>query len=268
MSCACSSRARRCRPTPTSSSCPAARRPSPTSPRCGGRAGTSTSRPMSAAAAGSVGLCGGFQMLGRTIDDPRRRRGCAGDVAGLGLLGGRHRPDRAKTLAVRDGRELGTGMPVRGYEIHMGRTDGPGRTRPMLDLAGGTDGAVAADGRVDGLLPARPVRERPLPSRLLARVADGRWAAQRTRPGSRPRSTEWRCNSSAGWISSGCWRSPGSRGSEGRGTPAGGCSYPFRARHGLRGRHRSGCSASPDRRRSGISALAPGTPTQSAERAT
>ncbi len=32
----------------------------------------------------------------------------------------------------------------------MGRTEGPGRQRPMLRLAGATDGAVSADGRVLG----------------------------------------------------------------------------------------------------------------------
>jgi adenosylcobyric acid synthase len=39
---------------------------------------------------------------------------------------------------------------VTGYEIHLGRTTGPGLERPMLALAAGPDGAVSADGRVMG----------------------------------------------------------------------------------------------------------------------
>jgi len=41
-------------------------------------------------------------------------------------------------------------MPVRGYEIHLGITSGPGLARPMLDLGGRPDGAVSADGRLAG----------------------------------------------------------------------------------------------------------------------
>ena len=98
-----------------------------------------------------LGLCGGYQMLGPQHRRPARARGCRRAVAGLGLLDGRHRPRcRPRRWPLREARELATGEPVRGYEIHMGRTDGPGRQRPMLQLAGGTDGAVSADGRVMG----------------------------------------------------------------------------------------------------------------------
>jgi adenosylcobyric acid synthase len=97
-----------------------------------------------------LGLCGGYQMLGRVIADPEGIEGHAGSVAGLGLLdvetviGG----DKA-TDTVR-GRHVATGSPVAGYEIHLGRTSGPDCARPFLDLDGRADGARSVDGRVAG----------------------------------------------------------------------------------------------------------------------
>src|SRR5262249_22668145 len=58
--------------------------------------------------------------------------------------------ERDKRVFLTSGTELGTGMPVEGYEMHLGATIGPGLSRPMLRLADGADGAVAADGRVAG----------------------------------------------------------------------------------------------------------------------
>jgi adenosylcobyric acid synthase len=97
-----------------------------------------------------VGLCGGYQMLGWTIADPLGLEGAPGTAPGLGLLEVDTVLEPVKTLALRDARELATGEAVRGYEIHMGRTHGPGCARPMLRLAGAADGAVSADARVMG----------------------------------------------------------------------------------------------------------------------
>jgi adenosylcobyric acid synthase len=55
-----------------------------------------------------------------------------------------------KTLVSREGHECASGEAVRGYEIHLGRTRGPGCDRPMLRLGAAADGAVSADGRVMG----------------------------------------------------------------------------------------------------------------------
>jgi len=63
-----------------------------------------------------LGVCGGFQMLCRVIDDPVESR--AGVVEGLGLLDADIVFDADKTLKVWDGQ--GT-TPLRGYEIHHGR---------------------------------------------------------------------------------------------------------------------------------------------------
>ena len=97
-----------------------------------------------------LGLCGGYQMLGRTIADPAGHEGPPGSVAGLGHV------DVATVLSddKRLTRASGTtadGEPFAGYEMHMGATDGPDRARPFARLDDGAlDGAVSADGRVSG----------------------------------------------------------------------------------------------------------------------
>ncbi|RMD62783.1 MAG: cobyric acid synthase [Alphaproteobacteria bacterium] len=97
-----------------------------------------------------VGLCGGYQMLGRRIDDPAGIEGPAGSSDGLGLLDLATELTGDKTLRAVSGVDLATGADVRGYEMHVGRTHGPGLARPMLRFGARTDGAVAPDGRVMG----------------------------------------------------------------------------------------------------------------------
>jgi adenosylcobyric acid synthase len=97
-----------------------------------------------------LGLCGGYQMLGREIADPAGIEGPAGSVAGLGLL------DVATTLSC-DKRLVAVtgstsdGISFSGYEMHMGVTTGADAARPFATLADGHhDGAVSATGRVSG----------------------------------------------------------------------------------------------------------------------
>jgi adenosylcobyric acid synthase len=98
-----------------------------------------------------LGLCGGYQMLGRRIADPDGREGPPGEAAGLGLLEIDTVLGGDKRLGERAGIDIASGAPVHGYEIHLGETSGPGLARPMLELAGGRrDGAVSRDGRVTG----------------------------------------------------------------------------------------------------------------------
>jgi adenosylcobyric acid synthase len=68
----------------------------------------------------------------------------------LGLLDVETVLTAEKILMAAEGVELATGAPVRGYEMHVGRTSGPDAARPMLRLNGREDGAVSADGRVAG----------------------------------------------------------------------------------------------------------------------
>ena len=97
-----------------------------------------------------LGLCGGYQMLGHSVADPDGVEGQAGIVAGLGLLDVTTVLTGAKRLARVTGRLAG-GAPFTGYEIHMGRTEGPDTARPLLHLADGRpDGATSADGLTQG----------------------------------------------------------------------------------------------------------------------
>jgi adenosylcobyric acid synthase len=49
-----------------------------------------------------------------------------------------------------EGRHCATGAAVTGYEIHLGRTEGPDCARPVLTIGARPDGATSADGRVQG----------------------------------------------------------------------------------------------------------------------
>ncbi len=97
-----------------------------------------------------LGLCGGYQMLGRRIADPDGIEGPPGSVAGLGLL-------EIETVLTPDkitrpvtAVHLASGESLSGYEIHLGRTIGADCARPLLEIAGRQDGAASLDGKVQG----------------------------------------------------------------------------------------------------------------------
>jgi adenosylcobyric acid synthase len=97
-----------------------------------------------------LGICGGLQMLGRRIADPAGIEGPPGEADGLGLLDLETVLTGDKQLHEVRGQEIASGAAIHGYEMHVGRTDGPARARPMLDLEGRPEGAVSADGRIMG----------------------------------------------------------------------------------------------------------------------
>ncbi|MBR0567872.1 cobyric acid synthase [Azoarcus sp. L1K30] len=99
-----------------------------------------------------VGICGGFQMLGRTLGDPHGVEGGVGSVPGLSVLDMDTVLEREKQLENVTGTLcLNAAAAVRGYEIHMGVSSGPALQRPALLLADGRpDGALSADGQVMG----------------------------------------------------------------------------------------------------------------------
>jgi adenosylcobyric acid synthase len=120
-----------------------------------------------------LGICGGYQMLGRTISDPDGIEGPPRAVAGLGLLDVETVMTGDKTLREVSGRLVGVasrgvanaadrgavgvrgslhaGAAFAGYEMHVGSTTGVGASRPFLRFSdGSTDGAVSADGRITG----------------------------------------------------------------------------------------------------------------------
>lgn len=95
-----------------------------------------------------LGLCAGYQMLGRTISDPDGVEG-GGKADGLGLLEVDTVLAPSKTLGLRSGAAFGEA--VSGYEMHMGRTFGSDCDRPFLTYDDGIlDGAVSVDGQIAG----------------------------------------------------------------------------------------------------------------------
>jgi adenosylcobyric acid synthase len=98
-----------------------------------------------------LGLCGGYQMLGRIVGDPDGIEGPPGSSDGLGLIDVATELAGDKSLVAVRGRTLADDVAVSGYEMHIGRTTGAGTQRPLIQLQDGrVDGAISANGRVVG----------------------------------------------------------------------------------------------------------------------
>ncbi len=93
-----------------------------------------------------LGICGGYQMLGRSVADPEGIEGPPAHAAGLDLLPVETVLTGDKVLVEVTG--TADGVPFKGYEMHVGRTT-PG-PHPLLDLDGHDRGAVSASGRIAG----------------------------------------------------------------------------------------------------------------------
>ena len=97
-----------------------------------------------------MGICGGFQMLGRSVSDPSGMEGVAGDTPGLGYLDVETVLTDDKVLRPVSGKLTRSHAAFTGYEIHVGRTTGEDLRRPLLTLESTPDGAVSADGKISG----------------------------------------------------------------------------------------------------------------------
>ncbi len=97
-----------------------------------------------------LGICGGYQMLGRRISDPDGIEGPPCEVEGLGLLDVETVMTPKKQLSEVTGIDTASGAVVSGYEIHIGQTDGPDCIRAWLEINGRGVGAASADGLVMG----------------------------------------------------------------------------------------------------------------------
>lgn len=96
-----------------------------------------------------LGICGGYQMLGRRISDPDGVEGPAGSVDGLGLLDIDTVLEGNKVLVEISGETIQGAVPFKGYEMHIGRTIGT--SLPLLRLANGKDeGATNDSGTIAG----------------------------------------------------------------------------------------------------------------------
>jgi adenosylcobyric acid synthase len=97
-----------------------------------------------------LGLCGGYQMLGRVVRDPLGLEGPPGEAPGLGLLDVETVLDRDKTVREVAISHHPSGSTGRAYEIHLGRTEGVDTARARFAVGGRSDGAASPDGRVVG----------------------------------------------------------------------------------------------------------------------
>ncbi len=99
-----------------------------------------------------IGICGGYQMLGNTIEDPQGVEGKPGISQGLGLL------DIATVLTQEKQLEQVTGLcafadqdaTVSGYEIHMGVSEGAARLHPAFMINGRPEGSRSTDDQILG----------------------------------------------------------------------------------------------------------------------
>lgn len=97
-----------------------------------------------------IGICGGFQMLGKLISDPDGIEGSAGYTLGLNLLEISTTLHPSKQLRNVSGQLSLANATVSGYEIHAGNTEGAGLARPACQLDSGNDGAISEDNQILG----------------------------------------------------------------------------------------------------------------------
>ncbi|MHA6298442.1 cobyric acid synthase [Devosia sp. CAU 1758] len=97
-----------------------------------------------------MGICGGYQMLGRIIADPDGIEGAPGTTTGLGLLDVETVLAPTKQLRLETAIHAASGEPLSGYHMHMGVTTGSDRDRPFAHVGIEPEGAISADGRIIG----------------------------------------------------------------------------------------------------------------------
>jgi adenosylcobyric acid synthase len=97
-----------------------------------------------------IGVCGGFQMLGKTVADPHGVEGRPGVLNGLGLLEFDTELTQEKRLVQVGGRCAFADAEVTGYEIHMGVSAGPALANPAFYIGAHPEGARSADDQIMG----------------------------------------------------------------------------------------------------------------------
>ncbi len=97
-----------------------------------------------------IGICGGYQVLGKSIKDPLGLEGDVREIEGLGLLDIETKLIPEKTVKNSKPNSIEHDLPLDGYEIHMGQTSGEDCSRPMIDFGDHKDGAINPQGNVRG----------------------------------------------------------------------------------------------------------------------
>lgn len=97
-----------------------------------------------------MGVCGGYQLLGRRVSDPHAIEGDVTEADGLGLLDVETVLEPAKTVRNSKAWSVPHDVPLSGYEIHLGHTQGTDCARPFARIDGRDDGAMSKDGRIVG----------------------------------------------------------------------------------------------------------------------
>ena len=106
-----------------------------------------------------IGICGGFQMMGRVVKDPYCMESSLKEAKGLGLLDVETVLEKEKRTyqveAMIDARCKMQDARVKGYEIHMGETIGSNKPFAIVAKRNGAsvnieDGAVSNDSKIWG----------------------------------------------------------------------------------------------------------------------
>lgn len=98
-----------------------------------------------------LGICGGYQMLGKSINDPEGIEGAKTEASGLGYLDVSTVLETEKTVRQTIAYSSKLDCETNGYEIHIGVTTGPDTSRPFLSKEGSALGAGSQDGNIEGV---------------------------------------------------------------------------------------------------------------------
>lgn len=98
-----------------------------------------------------LGICAGYQMLGRFVHDPNGIEGARRTIAGLGFIDIETTMTPDKILRPVEGIDVATGARITGYEMHLGVSTGRGTSTPKIRFDDGSiDGAINDNGRISG----------------------------------------------------------------------------------------------------------------------
>jgi len=96
-----------------------------------------------------LGICGGYQMLGKAIHDPQGIENQAGSSEGLGLLDIETTLQAQKTLTNVTGYSVQSNATISGYEIHAGESGGVDCERPLFKISAKGEQSYQFEGAVN-----------------------------------------------------------------------------------------------------------------------